>query len=64
MDVGFNRLVAHCTRPPIDITQEAAGLKRETSAATPGCSSPEVKVNGQRAVNQSENPIRMEGVRD
>ena len=35
MDEGFNRLVAYFTRPPIDITNEAAGLKGNRQAATP-----------------------------
>jgi hypothetical protein len=33
MDEGFNSLVAHLTRPPIDITNEAAGSKGNHQAA-------------------------------
>jgi hypothetical protein len=45
------------------MTNEATGLKGKHQAATAERSSPEVKVNGQPAVNQSENPARY-GVHD
>jgi len=44
MDEGSNNFVAHFSRPPLDITNETAGLNQKRQAAMSRCSTPEARL--------------------
>jgi len=63
MDEGYKNLVAHFNQPADRHHEWNGRLKRKRQAANSRCSTPEGKVNGQSAANQSENPFPCGGGR-
>jgi hypothetical protein len=62
MDEGFDSLVAHFTRPPIDITNKTEDLNGKRQAAAPGALGQNARLVDNEQQIKATTPSILEGV--